>query len=117
MRAVSKKRARLNRLRRQILDPFILEGTPCEVTECPERATDGHEIRTRGRGGSIIDLENIALICRGHHRAITENPDWALRHGWVVSSWASSEDQEEAWSVRHAWSCETDCELDHRRNP
>ena len=120
MRSVSKKRARVNRIRRKVLAPFILDGTPCPVqlAGCAGRATDGHEVRTRKRGGSITEPENIEVICRHCHEVITKNSGkegWAIRHGWVVASWAGPEDEEEAWSVRTAWHCQVDCPTDHRR--
>lgn len=49
--------------------------------------TDLHEIKTRARGGSILDEENIAVLCRMCHSWVTENPELALDEGWLRNSW------------------------------
>jgi len=63
LRHTSKKRARLNRQRAAALAPFLADGRACDARfeGCAGRAQDAHEIRTRARGGSIIDLANIAF--------------------------------------------------------
>lgn len=50
-------------------------------------ATDLHEIKTRARGGSILDEDNIAALCRVCHTWITEHPAEALAEGWLKNSW------------------------------
>jgi hypothetical protein len=42
---------------------------------------------TRGRGGSIIDSENVVLVCRAHHGWIHREPVAAGRLGLLVHSW------------------------------
>ena len=121
MRTVSKKRARENRERRKLLGPLLEHGALCEVRlhGCTSRAVDGHEIKTRGRGGSIVDLNNIALVCRSCHDHLTANSGqegWAIRHGWVVASWADTEHENEAWVIRHTHRCPISCTLDHRKD-
>ena len=119
MRAVSLKRQKVNRTRRQLLDPLIAEGAPCGVRleGCTRRGVEGHEIRTRGRGGSIVDPANIELICHSCHRTITLNSGktgWAIRHGWVVSQWAPEGAEELAAHLRAVFHCPLSCDLDHR---
>jgi hypothetical protein len=48
---------------------------------------DPHEPLTRGRGGSIIDSENVVLVCRAHHGWIHREPVAAGRLGLLVHSW------------------------------
>ena len=50
-------------------------------------ATDVHEILTRARGGSITDLNNLAVLCRPCHSWITEHPKEAHEQGWLKHSW------------------------------
>ena len=39
---------------------------------------------------------------------------WAVRHGWTVSSWATSSDEQAAWVIRSTKRCTVDCPIDHR---
>lgn len=48
---------------------------------------EGHEVLTRGRGGSHLDPENIRTLCHLHHRIVTDNPEWAHTIGLVKHSW------------------------------
>lgn len=119
MRSVSKKRAKLNRLRRQIFSPRLAAGTPCELQlpECAGRAADLHEVKTRGRLGSIIDPNNVVFLCRPCHEVVTANSGkegWAIRHGWVASSSATFVDLDTAWEMRHTFVCGLQCDVDHR---
>lgn len=50
-------------------------------------ATDLHEVKTRARGGSILDEENIRVLCRPCHSWITEHPAEAKQQGWLKNSW------------------------------
>lgn len=49
--------------------------------------TDLHEIKTRARGGSILDESNICVLCRDCHNYITRNPREAVEQGWMKHSW------------------------------
>ena len=120
MRSVSLKRQRENRIRAKVRAALFMEGTTCEarLEGCSRHATDWHEVRTRARGGSITDATNAVLLCRSCHQVITRESGkegWAVRHGWVLASWADLEDEQEAWSVRTAWHCGPECDTDHRR--
>jgi len=50
-------------------------------------ATDVHEIKTRARGGSITDKNNLALLCRPCHTFITQNPAQGKAEGFLKNSW------------------------------
>lgn len=55
--------------------------------ECTPWQLDVHEVLTRGRGGSPYDASNAILLCRNHHRWITEHPIEARAGGFVRNSW------------------------------
>lgn len=56
------------------------------ITVCQGAAVDGHEISTRGRGGSITDPDNVLPGCRGCHRWVTDHPIEAAEIGAVEAS-------------------------------
>ena len=88
LRPVSDKRTRENRERRAMLAAKYPARPLCEVPWCTRWADDAHEPLTRARGGSIVDPENVAAICRPHHDEITfEEPGWAYELGLLVHSW------------------------------
>lgn len=102
IRTVSSKRAALNR-KRAVFVRQVLASVPfCEarLEHCTGRSTDVHEILTRARGGSIIDRENVAALCRRCHDFITVNPGWSQAHGWMLSSWSNEDDIEKARLAR-----------------
>ena len=105
MRRVSEKRAVLLKERKALREDLI--GSQCELRldGCAGLGTDWHEILTRARGGSIVDPENRAWLCRPCHSFVTDHPSWADRHGWTVPSWSVP-------SVRTI--CGKECEEDHR---
>ena len=84
---VSKKRASLNILRRSFVKKILNDRMMCEarIHGCTYMPTDVHEILTRGRGGSIIDENNVLALCRNCHHFITNEPAWAKENGFVVS--------------------------------
>jgi len=84
---VSKKRASLNILRRSFVKKILNDRMMCEarIQGCTYMPTDVHEILTRGRGGSIIDENNVLALCRTCHHFITNEPAWAKENGFVVS--------------------------------
>ena len=47
------------------------------------RSTDPHELIPRGRGGSIIDEENLAALCWECHRWIHDHPLQAEDEDWL----------------------------------
>lgn len=117
LRRVSPKRARENRERAKLLKERRGPGpTRCEaqLPGCDGLVTDGHEILTAGRGGSRVDLANIADLCRWCHYVITQNPSWSDRHGWTVPSWATPGDIGRARTLRATYCCDVNCAVDHR---
>lgn len=102
VRTVSKKRAALNRKRVKFVSEVLAEVPFCEarLEGCTGRSIDVHEILTRAHGGSIIDRENVAALCRRCHGFITVNPEWSLLNGWMLSSWSNKEDVEKARLAR-----------------
>ncbi|MBL7487031.1 hypothetical protein [Frankia sp. AgW1.1] len=91
LRQVSEKRAAENRQRAALLARLRAERPSCEarfafadVTCCGP--LDGHEPLTRARGGSVLDPDNIRMICRAHHDYIHEHPALATALGWLRPS-------------------------------
>lgn len=91
MRARSKKRAKLYRDERvPLVKELLATPTMCEMWDrpgCDGYAVDVHEIKSRARGGSITDRENLMLLCRGHHTWVTEHPAEARAEGFLLNSW------------------------------
>ena len=48
---------------------------------------NGHEILTRGRGGSITDPSNILLLCDRHNEWCSSHSDDAHRLGLLKHNW------------------------------
>lgn len=99
LRPVSKARAAENRARRQVLERMAEADPMCQARIeglCDGRAVDGHELKSRARGGSITDETNIVLLCRPCHRRITEEPAWAEAHGWALSQYEATDASEVA---------------------
>ena len=92
---VSKRRARENRQRTAMADrhwPDRREGTVmCTRPGCDRLADDLHEPLSRARGGSIVDPENSAPLCRPCHDEVTFKPEselgWAYGAGLLKHSW------------------------------
>jgi hypothetical protein len=91
---VSKKRQDLNKIRSKFREEILMNRMMCEarISGCSRIPTDVHEIKTRARGGSIIDADNVLALCRPCHRFITDNPAFAAEHGFVVHSWSQEPD-------------------------
>lgn len=72
--------------RRKIVAQLLGDFPLCQ--RCQKAfASDVHEIKSRARGGSITDLDNLAVLCRPCHTWITQNPKDALEQGWIKNSW------------------------------
>lgn len=65
----------------------LLEERPVCERCTSARSTDVHEIKSRARGGSITDIDNLAALCRPCHSWITTNPRLAHAEGWLKNSW------------------------------
>lgn len=72
--------------RRQIVADLLRDQPLCQRCN-REYASDVHELKSRARGGSITDLENLVVLCRVCHTWITQNPKLALEQGWLKNSW------------------------------
>jgi hypothetical protein len=58
-------------------------GPYCQYPGCSQPFSDLHEVLTRGRGGDPTDPENILLLCREHHKFVTEHEHAARELGLV----------------------------------
>lgn len=87
LRRRSKKTASIYRTTRIPLVIELLQDIPpCQ--RCHQAtATDVHELKSRARGGSILDPDNLALLCRPCHTWVTTNPAAATAEGWLRNSW------------------------------
>jgi len=83
----SKKMAALYATERRALVKKLMKDFPACQRCAVAYATDVHEIKTRARGGSITDLDNLALLCRPCHTFITQNPAQGKAEGWLKNSW------------------------------
>lgn len=87
LRRRSKKTARTYRTERIPLVIETLETRPiCERCHAA-RSTEVHELKSRARGGSILDPDNLAALCHHCHHWITTNPAAAHDEGWLKHSW------------------------------
>lgn len=87
LRARSPKMEKLYRTqRRPLVAALLAERSICPVEGCTNEATSPHEPFTRGRGGSIVDPENVVAVCWHHNQ---NPPDGLLqssedaRHGFA----------------------------------
>jgi len=60
-----------------------------QVGKC-HGAVNGHELLKRSRGGSIIDMDNVTLLCDGHNSWVEDHPIEAHRLGLAFHSWEAS---------------------------
>jgi len=94
---VSKKRQRLNNERRKVVKQLFGTRKTCEagprirnvdqVHRCQVVPSDVHEPLTRARGGSIVDPNNMLVVCRACHDWIHHHPKDASSVGLLVSSY------------------------------
>lgn len=98
MRYRSKKKEAEYKLRRPLVARLLEERPMCEA--CPifaahdglvvysrNRGQDVHELVRRSQGGSILDEDNLMVVCRPCHRRIGNYPQLAFdlglaKHGW-----------------------------------
>lgn len=72
----------------------------CGLDECTRHATDVHELKSRARGGSILDPTNCISLCRSCHIFITINPAWAETNGFALPSFATEAEYRAAERAR-----------------
>lgn len=86
--------------RRALLADLLRPGTRCVVgsfladhghVTCDGWAVDGHEVKSRARGGSIIDPDNVIPVCRSCHTWITEHPALAASYRMAAASHEADE--------------------------
>lgn len=87
IRRRSKKRAKLYREERvPLVIELLAQIDHCE--RCLQRPpVDVHELKSRARGGSILDESNLVALCRQCHDWITTHPKQATDQGWLRNSW------------------------------
>lgn len=88
MRARSKKMQRAYVARRALVRRLLEERPICERCQSA-RSTEIHEVKSRARGGSILDSLNCRALCHFCHFDITTNPVAAEADGWSVPSWSN----------------------------
>ena len=87
MRHRSAKRAKLYRDERvPLVVNLLIERPVCERCKA-SGSQDIHELKSRARGGSIIDVNNLVALCRACHNWITTHPAEATAEGWLKHSW------------------------------
>lgn len=85
LRPVSKKRQAVNAHRAKVVAHIREFQDWCSRCLQTGIGLDAHELRSRGQGGSLIDPENIILLCRGCHSYVTTHPREAAEQGWAIS--------------------------------
>lgn len=85
MRARSRKMTKTYVERRKLVAQLLEEKPNCE--RCGNRATEVHELKSRARGGSILDRTNCVCLCHTCHHWVTTNPAEAKAQGWLKNSW------------------------------
>lgn len=78
-------------------------GVPDHWHFCSGPGAEGHEVLTRGRGGSPYDVDNIVTLCRSCHAWVTEHAEAAEALGLILPSWATVEHAEEARRFRNRY--------------
>jgi 5-methylcytosine-specific restriction endonuclease McrA len=74
----------------QVLPVLIAAHDPSlahVIVDCRTWATDVHEVKTRGRGGSPLNPANCMTACRACHHWITTHPREARALQLVLNSW------------------------------
>jgi 5-methylcytosine-specific restriction endonuclease McrA len=87
MRHRSAKTEKIYRTKRRNLVRSLLQERPICQRCSADRSHDVHEKKTRARGGSITDPENLVTLCRSCHIWVTEHPTEAHAQGWLLWSW------------------------------
>jgi 5-methylcytosine-specific restriction endonuclease McrA len=72
--------------RRNLVRKLLADRPVCQ--RClSDRSHDIHELKSRARGGSITDVENLVALCRNCHIWVTSHPAEAAAQGWLKQSW------------------------------
>lgn len=86
MRYRSPKMATTYIQRRKLVARLLEERPVCERCRFAQ-SVDVHEVKSRARGGSILDEANCRALCRVCHDFLTTHPRQAEAEGWSVHSW------------------------------
>jgi 5-methylcytosine-specific restriction protein A len=79
---------RVYRQRRRLVARLLDERPVCQ--RCGRaRSVDVHELKSRARGGSILDESNCVALCRACHDFVTTHPADAEAEGFLLPSWAA----------------------------
>lgn len=75
--------------RRDLVAVLLAEFPVCQAALMCWGApsTEVHEVKTRARGGSILDRDNCLALCHNCHAWVTDNPRKAHELGLVKHSW------------------------------
>lgn len=65
----------------------LLEARPVCERCCVAASVDVHEVKSRARGGSILDEANCRCLCRSCHDHVTTHPAESYAAGWLIHSW------------------------------
>lgn len=90
IRQVSKRRAAVNRDRRELSKRLHDERGPwCQVRgpDCTGLAEGLHELVGRAQGGSLVDERNLLLACNRDNTFIEDRPAVARENGWKCPRW------------------------------
>jgi hypothetical protein len=74
--------------RRRLVARVLGERPLCERCHFAV-STEIHEVKSRARGGSILDEANCRALCHVCHQFITEHPRQAEAEGFSVASWSA----------------------------
>jgi 5-methylcytosine-specific restriction endonuclease McrA len=82
------RRALIRQARRVAVARKVLAARPrCErCLDAPSKHV--HEIKSRARGGSVLDTENMAALCRDCHQWVHAHPKKAAEAGLSKWSWS-----------------------------
>jgi hypothetical protein len=64
-----------------VLQSFTVADAKHSAFRCERFAAHVHELKTRGRGGDVLDEENCRTACAACHRFVHEHPKIALALG------------------------------------
>lgn len=87
IRPRSKKMEMLYATKRRNLVKRLLAERPICQRCLSDRSQDIHELKSRARGGSITEIDNLVALCRSCHNWVTQNPKEAKEQGWLKNSW------------------------------
>ena len=101
LKPMSDKRRAVSVARRAFVSRVLAARPMCEAAKriasvddehaCGRDSVDVHEVKTRGRGGDILDEANVLALCRACHDWIHAHPATSLRVGLLASSWSADE--------------------------